>query len=73
MRFLKIHTLLVLLLFLPSAVFAEDFMDQALGMEYLKEGLHRYNRQEYEAAIDFFRKSLGRIPVSYTHLTLPTN
>jgi sugar lactone lactonase YvrE/Mg-chelatase subunit ChlD len=63
-RFLRIHILLVLLLFLPCAVSAQDFMDQSLGMEYLKEGLHRYNRQEYEAGIDFFRKSLGKMPDS---------
>jgi DNA-binding beta-propeller fold protein YncE/Mg-chelatase subunit ChlD len=63
-RFPRIPTLLILLLCLSCAAFADDFMDQALGMEYLKEGLHHYNRQEYEAAIDFFRKSLGKTPDS---------
>jgi len=61
-RLMTITALLLLLCSLSCIAFAEDVMDRALGMEYLKEGLHHYNRQAYEAAIDFYRKSLGKMP-----------
>ena len=32
------------------------------AFELMKEGIKHYNRKEYEAAIDFFRKSLGNDP-----------
>jgi DNA-binding beta-propeller fold protein YncE len=51
----------MLLCALPAIAFSDDFTDHALGVEFLKEGLHHYNRQEYEASIDFFRKSLGKL------------
>ncbi len=62
MRIVKLLSLTILLITLPLIAISDEFMDKALGMEYLKEGLHHYNRQEYEAAIDFLRKSLGKIP-----------
>ena len=61
MRIVKPLFLIILLCTLPLISFSDDFTDQALGIEFLKEGLHHYNRQEYEAAIDFFRKSLGKL------------
>jgi DNA-binding beta-propeller fold protein YncE/Mg-chelatase subunit ChlD len=53
--------LIILLSTLPPVAFSDDFTEHALGVEFLKEGLHHYNRQEYEASIDFFRKSLGKL------------
>lgn len=61
MRIVKLLSLIILLFTLPLIASSDDFTDQSLGMEYFKEGLHHYNRQEYEAAIDFFRKSLGKL------------
>jgi Mg-chelatase subunit ChlD len=61
-RLIRISALLVSLLCLAIAASADELMDSALAMEFFKEGLHHYNRQEYEAAIDFLRKSLGKQP-----------
>lgn len=45
-----------------SQAFSDEFLDKRLGLELFKEGVSHFNRKEYEAAIDFFRKSLRKIP-----------
>ena len=64
--------LLFLALFLtsPAPVPAQDSISR-VGLEYFKKGLHHFNRKEYEAAIDFFRRSLGESPADErTHFFL---
>ncbi len=62
MRIAKLLLPFILLLSMVSIGTADDFLDQTYGMEFLKEGLYHFNQQDYEAAIEFFRKSLGKIP-----------
>ena len=40
----------------------DDFIDQSYALEFFKKGLSHFNNREYEAAVDFFRKSLGKVP-----------
>jgi hypothetical protein len=64
--------LLFLALFLTAAapVPAQDSISR-VGLEYFKNGVHHFNRKEYEASIDFFRKSLSESPANErTHFFL---
>ena len=62
---MKVAVLTVFFLLIPcmfSAVLADERTLTDKGFELFKEGVHHYNRKSYEAAIDFFRKSLGTNP-----------
>ncbi|MGQ9615494.1 MAG: 6-bladed beta-propeller [Spirochaetota bacterium] len=61
----KTHLLMwtVAIFFSISALCAgDDFIDQSYAIEFFKKGLNHFNNREYEAAVDFFRKSLGKAP-----------
>lgn len=55
-------TMFILLSFPFLSLRADDFMDRSHALEFFKEGLDHFNHREYEAAVDFFRKSLGKAP-----------
>ena len=67
----KLYTVIVFLfLAVPALIPAQDSISR-VGLEYFKEGVHHFNRKEYEAAIDYFRNSLGESPANErTHFFL---
>ena len=62
MRILKIFIIVFLLgtAIYPTA--AQDLSVKGEGFELFKQGVNLFNRRSYEAAIDFFRKTLGKSP-----------
>lgn len=42
--------------------FPQDFMDRSYADEFFREGVARYNDHDYEAAVEFLRDSLGKLP-----------
>jgi len=62
MRFLKSYILILFIIFFASISYTDEFLDKNYALEYFKEGVMHFNNKEYEASIDFFRKSLGKVP-----------
>lgn len=60
----RIRTIIVaaaLLFSMSIPGLADDFLDRSYALEFFKEGLIHLNDKDYEAAVDFFRKSLGKV------------
>jgi len=51
-----------LLFFLPQLTFTQDAIKNRQAFELFKEGVHHFNRKEYEASVHMFRKTLGMVP-----------
>ncbi len=49
---------------LPSVLnlYGDEFLDKSYAQEFFKQGVIHYNHQEYEAAVEYLRKSLGKAP-----------
>jgi len=47
-------------------VYGDEFLDKSYAEEFFNQGVVHYNHQEYEAAIEFLRKSLGKAPDDMT-------
>ncbi|MCK5095030.1 MAG: hypothetical protein KAR18_09905, partial [Spirochaetes bacterium] len=54
--------IIILALLSPAIIYAQDTAENRYGLEFFKKGVHHFNRKEYEASIDFFRKALGENP-----------
>ncbi len=67
----KFYTAIVFLFLASRALVPAQDTISRVGLEYFKEGVHHFNRKEYEAALDYFRKSLGESPANErTHFFL---
>jgi len=53
----KKNIFIVLFVFVFTSLYSQDY-----SFEYFKEGVSHFNRKEYEASIEFFRKALGDKP-----------
>ena len=62
MKYAVLTVFSLLILYMSSAVLADERSPTDKGFELFKEGVHHFNRKSYEAGIDFFRKSLGINP-----------
>jgi DNA-binding beta-propeller fold protein YncE len=70
-RYFPIVLAALLILAATPVANGQDYMDHTYGEELFKEGVVHFNNGEYESAIDFFRKSLGRNPEDvFTHYFL---
>jgi len=60
----RILFLLMLICIFSSLLhlYSDEFLDKSYAEEFFKQGVIHYNHQEYEAAIEFLRKSLGKAP-----------
>jgi DNA-binding beta-propeller fold protein YncE len=47
---------------ISAALLADETNQDIAGFEFFKEGVYHFNRKSYEAAIEFFRKTLGENP-----------
>jgi sugar lactone lactonase YvrE len=55
--------LLIVLAFPSILPVAQEIRDNQQALEYFKEGVLHFNRKDFEASVDFFRKSLGSNPL----------
>jgi DNA-binding beta-propeller fold protein YncE/Mg-chelatase subunit ChlD len=62
MRILKLFIVVFLLSAALHPAGAQDLPGKDEGFELFKQGVNLFNRRSYEAAIDFFRKTLGKSP-----------
>jgi len=52
----------VLLFFFSQFSYAQEAIKNRQAFELFKEGVHHFNRKQYEASIQMFRKTLGVVP-----------
>jgi len=62
MKRIIVLIIIILALLSPAIIYAQDTAENRYGLEFFKKGVHHFNRKEYEASIDFFRKALGENP-----------